>query len=338
MKCETGIVRQAAWAAFWGLFLCPFAVAVEPTPAGNAPVPSTAPVSVVTPAPTPETKPAAPAAPAGSPEYIGAETCLSCHEKQAGFKDSIHAHAFPQAKGIPFEKSCETCHGPGSLHAAAAGDKSNPGYATIRSLKSLPSRELNQLCLGCHQGGSRFQWEGSAHDSRDVSCLSCHSVHHAQSQGEKKLLTKTTEMETCFQCHQMRRAELMRSSHMPMREGKMTCTDCHNPHGGVGPSLLKQASANENCYSCHADKRGPFLWEHPPVRENCMNCHVPHGSQHDRLLKAKRPRLCQECHNEASHPTETSMPTNLHLAARSCTECHPQIHGSNHPSGARFQR
>ncbi len=114
--------------------------------------------------------------------------------------------------------------------------------------------------------------------------------------------------------------------------------DWHNPHGSSGPTLLMQASVNENCLSCHAEKKGPFLWEHPPVRENCLNCHMPHGSQHEKLLKAKRPRLCQECHIEAQHPTTASSPTNLHLAGRSCTECHSQIHGSNPPSGARFQR
>ena len=34
--------------------------------------------------------------------------------------------------------------------------------------------------------------------------------------------------------------------------------------------MLKEASVNDNCYKCHAEKRGPFLWEHPPVRENCQ--------------------------------------------------------------------
>lgn len=304
--------------------------------AQETPAPSTPTPTAVT-SPAPET-PTPSAAPSGAAEYVGADTCLSCHQNQAPFKDSIHAKAFPHAKGISFDRSCETCHGPGSLHAAAAGDQSNPGFFTIKNPKALSSKETAQLCLQCHQGGNRFHWEGSAHDSRDVSCLSCHSVHSPQSAGGKGLLAKVTEMETCFQCHQLRRAQMMRSSHMPMREGKMACSDCHNPHGGVGPALLAQASVNENCLSCHADKKGPFLWEHPPVRENCLNCHLPHGSQHDRLLKAKRPRLCQECHIEAQHPTQTSAPTNIHLAARSCTECHPQIHGSNHPSGVRFQR
>ena len=71
----------------------------------------------------------------------------------------------------------------------------------------------------------------------------------------------------------MRRAQLQRSSHMPFREGKVTCTSCHNPHGTPIRKQLFRATVNENCYSCHAERRGPFLWEHPPVMENCANCH-----------------------------------------------------------------
>lgn len=271
-------------------------------------------------------------------ELVGAETCLSCHGDRADFKKNIHAKAFPKAKGIEFAESCETCHGPGSLHAGAGGDKSLSDFWTVKNPKSMSSKAIAKSCLECHKGGERFHWDGSLHDSRDVSCLSCHSVHKSKSKREKSLLSKATELETCFQCHNMKKAQLQRSSHMPLREGKMSCTDCHNPHGGKGPSMIKQAGVNENCLSCHSEKKGPFLWEHPPVRENCLNCHLPHGSQHDRLLKAKRPRLCQECHIETRHPTDASTPSSLRLSARSCTECHSTIHGSNHPSGVRFLR
>lgn len=298
----------------------------------------TAGATAAAPVPSAATAVGSPVPAAAQTEFIGASACLNCHADKGKFQDSVHAHVFRQVKGIEFEKSCETCHGPGSLHAASGGDKANPGFASLKIFKTMSSREVNQTCLNCHKGGERFHWEGSAHDSRDVSCLSCHSVHSAKSQGEKSLFVKATEMETCFQCHKLQKAQMMKSSHMPVREGKMTCTNCHNPHGGKGPTLLKQATVNENCLTCHAEKRGPFLWEHPPVRENCLNCHLAHGSQHDRLLKARRPRLCQECHDEGRHPSTSSSPTSLRLAGRACTECHSQVHGSNHPSGMRHLR
>ena len=143
----------------------------------------------------------------------------------------------------------------------------------------------------------------------------------------------------------------MTSSH-PIREGKVSCSDCHNPHGSNGPTLLAKSTVNETCYTCHAEKRGPFLWEHAPVRENCMNCHEPHGSNHDKMLVAKQPYLCQRCHLNTRHPGtlydlrntatgETPIgavtPSNR-AVEHSCKNCHQSVHGSNAPSGAYLGR
>jgi DmsE family decaheme c-type cytochrome len=133
---------------------------------------------------------------------------------------------------------------------------------------------------------------------------------------------------------------------MPMREGIMTCSSCHNAHGTVGPAQLNQFSVNENCYECHAEKRSPKLWEHPPVREDCLNCHDPHGSLHPFMLKAKQPRLCQQCHDEMRHPTQPYdsaqpdqfFPNRRAMFNKACVNCHQQVHGSNHPAGVRFMR
>ncbi len=78
-----------------------------------------------------------------------------------------------------------------------------------------------------------------------------------------------------------------------MVEGRITCSDCHNPHGSMGPSQIKADSVNQLCYKCHAEKRGPYMFEHPPVDENCTACHKPHGSVHEWLLVEKVPNLCQ---------------------------------------------
>jgi DmsE family decaheme c-type cytochrome len=127
---------------------------------------------------------------------------------------------------------------------------------------------------------------------------------------------------------------------MPIREGKLTCSNCHNPHGSVygTESLIREASINDNCYKCHADKRGPLLHEHAPVRENCLNCHEAHGSNHEYLLKVQRPRLCAECHSFA-HGGQPGLAANqIYAFGHGCNNCHTQIHGSNHPSGAFFLR
>jgi DmsE family decaheme c-type cytochrome len=161
------------------------------------------------------------------------------------------------------------------------------------------------------------------------------------------LLKKPTINETCYTCHKHQRAEFAKRSHMPLPEGKVSCADCHNPHGSTSKALIKADSVNELCYNCHTEKRGPFLWEHAPVRDNCLNCHNAHGSNHDKLLQVARPFSCQQCHGNGGHQTALynagqsvggGAAVSSRVLGRACQNCHSQIHGSNHPAGARFQR
>ena len=272
-----------------------------------------------------------------APDFmLGEGNCRVCHEAVVGrFANTIHAKARPEGNGhSDAAVTCATCHGQGDRHAQNPGDP----RTLIRFDKASPAsaHDKNAACLGCHEKGLRFSWRGSTHESRDMACVDCHKVMEPVS--DRNLFVKQQEMEVCFQCHQVRRAQTQRTSHMPFREGKITCTDCHNPHGTANEKLLAANSVNESCYKCHAEKRGPFLWEHPPVAENCLNCHEPHGSNHASLLKSERPRLCQRCHIESRHPTTPQAAATRFVFNRSCSNCHSQIHGSNHPSGVRFQR
>ena len=111
--------------------------------------------------------------------------------------------------------------------------------------------------------------------------------------------------------------------------------------------MLVKASVNQTCYGCHAEKRGPLLWEHAPVVEDCTLCHSTHGSVRQALLNKSAPLLCQQCHAPAGHPSVarngTSLPGGaaggaVFVVAGSCTNCHSQVHGSNHPAGAKLLR
>ncbi|MEK7744086.1 MAG: DmsE family decaheme c-type cytochrome, partial [Elusimicrobiota bacterium] len=240
----------------------------------------------------------------GNADYIGADTCLGCHSDKEHFKKNLHAKSLPNAKGIAFEKTCETCHGPGSLHAGAGGDKNNPDFATIVNPSRLKPVEAAEICLRCHEGGKRMHWKGSTHDMKNVSCVSCHSMHDDKANGGKApLLKKASVAEACFQCHAEKKSQIRKSAHMPIVEGKMGCTACHNPHGSAADKLLAKNTVPETCYQCHQDKRGPFLHDHPPARENCATCHDPHGSHHDKMLVTRAPLLCQRCHVDGRHPT-----------------------------------
>ncbi len=273
--------------------------------------------------------PAQPAA-AGA-EYVGSETCAACHTDL-----SDHLAKTPHGKGAFASLSahgCETCHGPGGAHVE---DPENP--ALQPKVTRLTTRQQSAMCQSCHDGKSQFHWQGSVHDRRGLSCLSCHSVHKFKSQDAQ--LKAATEVEACVSCHKNVRTDLWKSSHHPVREGKMSCSDCHNPHGTQTAKMITADSVNDQCYSCHAEKRGPFLWEHAPVRESCLNCHSPHGSNHQKLQKTSVPYICQQCHSNTRHPGTLYDGTTLadqarasnRIFNRSCVDCHAAIHGSNHPS------
>jgi DmsE family decaheme c-type cytochrome len=285
--------------------------------------------------------PAAPLIPPGMPAgYVGADICKLCHDEQyRKFEATKMGRLFLKHPRNMVERlGCENCHGPGQKHFEAGGGKSVGGMITFAKNDPTPVVERNAKCVACHNRGPHLFWKGSAHESRDVACTSCHRLMehtgHAQ-------LAKGNELETCGTCHLEKRAAQMRSSHMPLREGKMKCTSCHNPHGTVTPALLKEPSLNDTCFTCHAEKRGPFLWVHAPVNESCSNCHDPHGSNHQAMLKTPKPRLCQQCHIETRHPTNPyslSTPNFKFLLGRGCSNCHVNIHGSNHPAGFAFTR
>jgi DmsE family decaheme c-type cytochrome len=278
--------------------------------------------------------------------YMGVEVCKACHTAQfEKFSQTMMGKIFLfNARNETEKRACENCHGPGSNHVAAGGGRGVGGMISFRKDSGESAKVLNAVCLGCHQRGIQTYWEASPHASRGIACVNCHTIMEktsdkyqlAKVSDKTVFFNKQARTEVCLQCHLQRKAQLDRSSHMPVREGKITCTDCHNPHGTPNPAQLIQTSVNENCYTCHAERRGPFLWEHPPVFDNCTNCHEPHGSVNASLLKVRVPRLCNECHN-STHGLRNG-PNAYYVFNRSCTNCHSQIHGSNHPSGMFFQR
>ncbi|MBI4208032.1 MAG: DmsE family decaheme c-type cytochrome [Betaproteobacteria bacterium] len=276
--------------------------------------------------------------------YIGEARCATCHKlEQEHWAHTAHAKVFRVNPGNALAtRGCEACHGPGAKHLQDATDKTAIIAFTHR--RGTPVETQNAQCLQCHKGRQRIFWQGSVHQTSQLSCSDCHNPMAKFS--VSGLLAKGSISETCFTCHQQQRTEFRKRSHMPLPEGRMSCGDCHNPHGSVTRPLIKADTVNQLCYACHSEKRGPFIWEHAPVRRDCLSCHTAHGSSHESLLVVARPFLCQQCHANISHPANLLTRSNLPRGAwpderavnRSCSNCHSQIHGSNHPSGARFQR
>jgi DmsE family decaheme c-type cytochrome len=270
----------------------------------------------------------------GGKTYAGQEACTGCHaDKAESLQKSIHGKT--NVPGSPATmQGCESCHGPGSEHVAQGGGKGVGGVVAFTD-KKVSAGQKSKMCLACHGDIKELAfWKNSEHLRNGVDCSSCHSVH-----GEKKMALKPKEPEACLSCHKDIRRDMFKYSRHPILEGKVKCSDCHNPHGTLSHHMVRAENNNQLCYKCHAEKRGPYLWEHPPVEENCVICHNPHGSKTAKLLQEKVPYLCQDCHDWQRHPGTiydaktgfTGSGAANRFFARSCLNCHSQIHGSNAP-------
>jgi DmsE family decaheme c-type cytochrome len=286
----------------------------------------------------------APATPAANTAagFIGSNASRTCHpDVWARFYKNPHFKSIASGKEPPERTGCESCHGPGKAHVEAKG-----GKATIVAFSQLQPREVLDNCLRCHSETlSRSNIRRSSHTMNDVVCSNCHSIHKPAT---PKFLLASVQTDLCYSCHAPVRAQFAMPFKHRVNEGFMSCTDCHNPHGSFAPSwrmasrprMTEQALANEEpCLKCHMEKRGPFVFEHAPVRiDGCETCHYPHGSMNSRLLR--RPvvfTLCLECHNGAANfgrqrggvLTQTSTHNMADPRYQNCTTCHVRVHGSN---------
>ena len=263
-------------------------------------------------------------------EYVGSETCLECHDDiYPSLKKTAHVHVTLDRNSAEVE-SCEACHGPGDLHIEDPEIK-----GSIRSFTETDSGESTSACLSCHRSNSSFKrFQNQRHYQAGESCTTCHSVH--QTTPRKSLLAIQPE-ELCFSCHQEKESAFSLPFHHKVKEGRMTCWSCHDPHNvDVSPQNIGQKSIDEQCSTCHPAQRGPFTHEHLAVNAGgCRVCHKPHGSENARLLKrANQALLCLECHSGPSvsdqllGPKTPSFHITSKAAYQSCTVCHVRIHGS----------
>lgn len=285
----------------------------------------------------------------------GADTCLGCHNGESMrviFRTPHGQRADPESPMASLQ--CEACHGGGRDHADRR--QAGPVHPTIIGFTrtaTTPVETQNDACARCHEHDVGLTWLGSAHERNETACVACHQIHAPRD----PVSLQTEQAEVCFECHRAERADSMKPSTHPIRFDAMVCTDCHSPHGSVSDALLTHNTTNELCTSCHAEYRGPMLFDHAPVSEDCALCHEPHGSIHPALLTRRTPLLCQSCHSQRGHPSlsftdrglsdgngsarssaQSSAQSSAMLLGRNCSNCHTQVHGSNHPSGFSLMR
>ena len=275
----------------------------------------------------------------------GADSCFACHDDQVTLAVFRTKHAVPTDPNGPFghgQLQCEACHGPSGDHAGRVRrNQERPLSVGFGSDSATPVPIQNELCMGCHEADAGTAWHAGGHDTDEVACADCHTSHAARD----PVLTTGMQPDVCFDCHQRERSQAMKPYAHPFRDGQMDCSGCHSSHSDSNAGLFARTTVNDTCYDCHAEKRGPYLWEHAPVPEDCGSCHDPHGSNNPGMLSLRGPMLCQSCHSQAGHPslaqTADGLPGGMpsqYLLGQNCMNCHNQVHGSNHPSGSKLMR
>jgi DmsE family decaheme c-type cytochrome len=244
-------------------------------------------------------------------EFADPAVCVKCHTEFHP-QMSRSGHAFLMKDGA--EHACGACHGPGSLHAASGGDAKK----ILLPTKQKPA-DADASCNACHAGGKATEkWTCSEHSREGVSCIVCHD-----SNAPKGRTLRKPEFELCGQCHADVQAQFRLGNRHRVAEGRMNCSDCHDPHGNTDKVRDKDVRLRA-CAQCHQDKAGPFVFDHGIKRgEGCTACHDPHGAVNRRMLTYPRVQaLCLQCHPETGHDLRQRKYTN-------CIDCHTEIHGSD---------
>lgn len=295
---------------------------------------------------SPSKAPGSPSKSVSSDEFVGSDTCATCHaDVVRSFNTNPHLALRHPGNAV----TCERCHGPGKAHVESGGDATK-----IFRFSTATPKQIDDKCLSCH-AGVHPNFAHSPHGEAGVACTDCHSNHaslrdvsHAsdqqitnfirrdnvQSSEAATYLLKASQPQLCFACHTDVKPAFSQPFHHQVNEGLMRCTDCHDPHGSFQPNQL-QATADQNaiCVKCHSENAGPFVYEHPVVKtEGCVACHSPHGSPNPRMLNVSNVNtLCLQCHSASInfHPAGAPSFHNQSTQYVSCTTCHTQIHGSN---------
>jgi len=294
--------------------------------------------------------------------YVGSDSCAECHAAEATHY-ALTAHAKSKLVNKDADRQgCEACHGPAQGHldfylqiqklneggkedeaTALMNDSAKAAAAAMASFKGKSSAAISAVCLKCHEGSTgrteeRFNFRRSEHHRHGVSCLDCHSSHEPK---RTEFLLRASEPALCYQCHIDQKSQFAKPFHHKVPEGGMKCSDCHNQHGGfMAKSQRNSATGDVVCLKCHADKQGPFVYEHAPVKiEGCQTCHTPHGSTNPKLLTRNQVRfLCLECHSNTPGVVDPEggigpgTPSFHDISTpkyANCTTCHYEIHGSN---------
>lgn len=211
-------------------------------------------------------------------------TCVDCHsDTRAGYAQTAHAGA-----GTP----CQSCHGPGSVHAA---DPLNEKL----SISNWPG-----VCGQCHPEFAELQKANHSDplpfgynepsEGRLTSCYKCHYTSGYVGAVEQ----------TAKPFHEFSYFPLTPVSEVPKDTPNVSCSVCHDPHYADtdNPFGLRTGSAGTSCDTCHYEKwQNAILEGMAGEFENAY--HYP-GEDYSPYLGANNPHRtaekCVLCHMDTS--------------------------------------
>jgi DmsE family decaheme c-type cytochrome len=247
--------------------------------------------------------------------------CYDCHDNMpATLENSPHQMSAKSSAGSVIEVGCMDCHDGWQAHL------DDPSSENITRGPELALAKQAEICSRCHLTPHQMGLVSTdPHRRAELNCSACHTMHD----NANEHLVKDSLDNFCLHCHTTAAFEFNRRSNHPLKTGNIKCIDCHNFSSMSDPNLA--IGFDWICQSCHDDKAGPYLYEHPVTYSHlvegggCTECHEPHGSANDRLLKQPGKGLCLQCH---SIPPGHQLNHDGLGMKLDCVVCHTDIHGS----------
>ena len=252
------------------------------------------------------------------PDFDGNVACTDCHRGDAAhWDDDPDENPMPHLvtlRPLTLQRICASCHqnshqqnmAEGNAHASADVNCTACHKIHGETRAGLLRDDQPELCLDCHTDVRGDFARPYRHPVGDqiVNCSDCHMPLDA----DQNPMTFQGSSAACYRCHPQFQGpypfEHQATVDYSTEEGG--CLQCHEPHGGHLPRLLKQPYEGPNfplCSQCHSVPGHRFNSNHGAQWAGvpCNDCHVDiHGSYESRRF-FDRTLQAQGCFNAGCH-------------------------------------